>query len=95
MEKYFPCKTRPDSDPSLVPTLFCYAMLKSQESDRVPRCNQFRTVRRKPVEREEESGKRGGARGERAYSRSQEGLTDTWPLNGANLRAPAVMLLIR
>jgi len=68
MEKYFPCKTRPDSDPSLVPTLFCYAMLKSQESDRVPRCNQFRTVRRKPVEREEESGKRGGARRESVLS---------------------------
>lgn len=27
--------------------------------------------------------------------RLAEGLTDTWPLNGANLRAPAVTLLFR
>lgn len=58
-------------------------------------CNQFRTVRRKPVEREE-TGTRGRERRRREKDRRlAEGLTDTWPLNGANLRAPAVTLLIR
>lgn len=44
------------------------------------------TSRAREKEREEKRG---------ALSRSQKGLTDTWPLNGANLRAPAVTLLIR
>lgn len=35
-------------------------------------CNQFRTVRRKPVEREEKSGKRRGAREERALARRRD-----------------------
>lgn len=72
---------------ALVPALLSWI---SGERLRPLGCNQFRTVRRKPVEREEKSGKR-----EEERSRSQEGLTDTWPLNGANLRAPAVTLLIR
>lgn len=36
--------------------------------------------------------------GEGAWKKDRrlaEGLTDTWPLNGANLRAPAVTLLFR
>lgn len=39
--------------------------------------------------------RRAGREEARRGRSSQEGLTDTWPLNGANLRAPAVTLLIR
>lgn len=87
MERYLSSRIRPDLASVSAPLSWRVSGGRPRPSG----CNQFRTVRRKPVEREERSGK--GE--EEALSRSQKGLTDTWSLNGANLRAPAVTLLIR
>lgn len=90
MERYilFSSRTRPDLDLSRVSR---FALLDLREGDRVP----WVATSFEQFDGNQSSERKRAGREKRSALRSQKGLTDTWPLNGANLRAPAVTLLIR